>query len=477
MAAPLSLLDLPSDVLLSIIDILDAFSLARLTCVCKPLKALVDDFGWSYYLKSNVRPSYGLGKHRELLSSRARAKYDALVDHSWQRAHSFVARPLLRQWRGKLQPVMTVSEHRIVIGAGRSLYFYTFTSTPAVKLEAQINLENPHQHGRDITSLAILDDDGTNVELIAGFENGDIQGLDYVHKTVCPFQPPIDSLHQGVAVKSIKNMDDMLLSLSAGGDVAITNLTTADSSCIQLERKSWTSYLSLRSSTPFAAFGTTAISHALDIHYMYEDGLSPVASLTLGSSIQNARQAAVYAIASAPPAAPWGASPEIVVSGWYDGRVRCYDLRARTRTLSNDGHSTMLTPVMTVADPLRCEPIYSISSGGGSASHIAAGTARHSVVSFWDIRNPSRGWSVHAPGNDFSPVYDVVLESSRCYGVTQSRAFVLDYGPNVTQDAYPHVPVNNARDGLTPAGHGFYVTQYKHWSQKISGDLANDLLY
>jgi hypothetical protein len=83
--------------------------------------------------------------------------------------------------------------------------------------------------------------------------------------------------------------------------------------------------------------------------------------------------------------------------------------------------------VLTLANSWSIEPIYSVSSGGGAGSHIAAGSARHSLVSFWDVRSPAGGFSVHAPLNDPSPVYSLILESSRLFGVTQSRPFVLDF--------------------------------------------------
>jgi WD40 repeat protein len=125
-----------------------------------------------------------------------------------------------------------------------------------------------------------------------------------------------------------------------------------------------------------------------------------------------------------------GSSPQILVSGWYDGQVRCYDLRSSSRVsaaTNSDQTPAPLLPVLSLFDPLSVEPIYSISCGGGSSSHIAAGSARHGVISFWDLRFPRAGWSVYAPGNDPSPVYSVILESSRIYGATQSRPFVYDF--------------------------------------------------
>jgi WD40 repeat protein len=168
----------------------------------------------------------------------------------------------------------------------------------------------------------------------------------------------------------------------------------------------------------------------------------------------NLLSSAVYGLTQAPLSSPWGSSPQVIASGWFDGRARIYDLRCATRSptpseftslslsslsLSNDpaSHSSrpkytatgtpLLTPVLVMADRWSTEPIYSLSSGGGSGAHLAAGTARHSVVSFWDVRAPKDGWSVHAPGNDRSPVFNVHLESSRLFGVTELRGFTYDF--------------------------------------------------
>jgi hypothetical protein len=123
-------------------------------------------------------------------------------------------------------------------------------------------------------------------------------------------------------------------------------------------------------------------------------------------------------------------------------------------------------PTLTFADPWSFEPIYAVACGGGGAAHIAAGSARHSVVAFWDVRAAARGWSVHAPGNDVSPVYSIILESSRLFGATQNRPFVYDFGPAVRPETYPSLPRTRGADGLSYKNGwdhvGFYVTKYDH---------------
>lgn len=237
---------------------------------------------------------------------------------------------------------------------------------------------------------------------------------------------------------------------------------------------------------------------------------------------------AVYGLAHAPHCAPWGASSQVLISGWFDGEVRIYDLRSGDRfgwderslipkssttttsvvsaavssaastststPLRSSTPSTpqthqvpLLKPSLTLSDRWSDEPIYAVSAGGGNGACVAAGTGRHSVVAMFDVRigaarvasvgagvgdagvvsaynNTStggtrgmsgrwgrelatdtveegddadtdessndglmKGWSVHAPGNDQSPVYDVIMESDKIWGVTQARGFVFDF--------------------------------------------------
>jgi WD40 repeat protein len=235
---------------------------------------------------------------------------------------------------------------------------------------------------------------------------------------------------------------------------------------IDLDTRAWSALLCASASTPFAAFGTSSDT-PLTIHAITRAGISPTPTLTLraskgrdnddsdSDSSDFERPTAVYGIASAPPASPWGASDQIVVSGWFDGLVRVHDMRASR------------VPTLTFADPWSFEPIYAIACGGGGGAHIAAGSARHAVVAFWDVRAATRGWSVHAPGNDVSPVYSIILESSRLFGATQSRPFVYDFGPDVSRETYPSLPATRGKkDGLAykkGLEHiGFYVTKYDH---------------
>ncbi|TEB39826.1 hypothetical protein FA13DRAFT_30176, partial [Coprinellus micaceus] len=294
-----------------------------------------------------------------------------------------------------------------------------------------------------------------------------------------------------------------------GADSTDSNIPSQSSfiSTIELAERSWKSHLTLASSTAFAAFGSTGKT-PLTIHNVRPDeGLASLPSVILHTEKttdpDNLLSSAVYGLTQAPLSSPWGSSPQVIASGWFDGRARIYDLRCATRSptpseftslslsslsLSNDpaSHSSrpkytatgtpLLTPVLVMADRWSTEPIYSLSSGGGSGAHLAAGTARHSVVSFWDVRAPKDGWSVHAPGNDRSPVFNVHLESSRLFGVTELRGFTYDFGPDMTADCYPSIassPRSMNREGLKhkPGILSYRTTKYRHKSSGLTNDF------
>jgi len=372
-----------------------------------------------------------------------------MTDHAWANAQ-FVARPLARLWRSKMQPTLVSNPSRMVVAAGSDLYAYNFhgatdLESPSLHFEGKFSFPARQGQPKDITGITFADDAGLDRTLYVGTQDGT------VHRVVLPVEPPSRSrnslaatssnmtcslfsqLQSGDFVESLRSENNMLLSLTSTGRATLTDLQSFDSlpAHVQLNARSWVSLLSLNSSSPYAAFGVSS-THPLHVYSITNGQISPTPSAVLHTNIsaELPRSSAVYGISQAPPASPWGSSPQVLVSGWFDGQVHCHDLRASSRsTASTDfpGAPAPLQPVLSLNDPLQLESIYSVSCGGGSASHIAAGSARHSVVSFWDVRSPRAGWSVHAPGNDPSPVYSVILESSRLYGATQSRPFVYDF--------------------------------------------------
>ncbi|KAF9533234.1 hypothetical protein CPB83DRAFT_846098 [Crepidotus variabilis] len=495
----MSFSSLPVDVLILVFESLNVDDLSSLAQTCRVVHSAITEFGWSSYLYLHPRQSYSLSAAKRGWQPRTIARYDAKSDLSWD-TQAFIARPLSRTWSGKHQPVVVITPSRLVVGAGNHIYSYAFgharyaSVAPPVSFEGSASLQDHPERPRNITALVSIEDGDKNCTFDIAFQDGAIERI-YLNPSRpnasrLPSTPELSITRYRLPempasdfVESLSSQADIVLALSSNGSARLTNTSfTSPTHEIDIRSRSWTSYLSLSSSTPYAAFGTASTT-PLTVHPIFEGGeLSPLPSAILHSKKMLAGElpladklpsSAVYGLSKGPPNAQWGSSPQILVSGWYDGKVRVYDLRVPSITscryttnrapspLSPNSETTnasttinqthiipIHTPILSLVDRWSYEPIYSVSSGGGSASHIAAGTARHSVVSFWDIRKPATGWSVHAPGNDPSPVYSVILESSRFFGVTQSRPFVYDFGPGVSLDTYPSLPLIRGFDNL-----------------------------
>ncbi|OAX37081.1 hypothetical protein K503DRAFT_850585 [Rhizopogon vinicolor AM-OR11-026] len=470
---------LPSDVLIIVMENLAIEDLISLSCTCKFVNLLVHEFGWSLYLKRSDRPSFTLQLARKYWSPFDQVRYNVTSDRWWTQA-KFNARPLSHPWRAKFQPILALSTSMLLVAAGHTIYAYTVTNSfsltddgaPGISHEGSYSFAN---NQGEITSLTFIPYDHSERTVAIGFEDGHIERI-----YLPPFpkerdnsQPPSLIMKRTYSlgsrimdlVESLSCSDSMLLSLSASGTAGLYNLSAESPlvSTIELDWRSWSSFLCMTSSLPYAVFGTTS-PNPLVVHAVTPSSLHPTPSAILHPTRE--RSTAVYGITDAPPSAPWGSSKQVIVSGWYDGVVRVHDMRSGRRDSGVPGSPAPLRPMLTLRDPWSDEPIYSVSCGGGSSSFVAAGTARHSVVAFWDVRRPTEGWSAHAPGNDSSPVYSLICESSRVFGVTQSRPFVFDFGPGVTKETYPFLPssTRSQRDSLQPNedGIGYRVAEYNH---------------
>ncbi|KAF8158980.1 hypothetical protein K438DRAFT_1776881 [Mycena galopus ATCC 62051] len=485
-----SLLSFPTDILILILDelllVYDLSALSRLSQTCRFFHALVTEFGWPGYLRNNPRPSMSLLKSRTAWGAKDTVKYDVHVDRSWSE-FEFIARPLAPPWSGKERPILAINSSRLVVAAGNFIHSYTFgisntSHAPPIVFEGSCALSTHRDRRSCITALTFIPDGS----LCVGFQDGSFEcivlsGRSKRHTTTTlrvkrlaaqPLHLPGKDL-----LESLSSSGTSLLSLSATGRATLSGIditSPASTSTIDLGTRSWVSRLCMESPSPYAAFGTSSAT-PLTIHSITNDRLSELPSAIL-SQADSTGGSAVYGICGGPPSSLWGASPEVIVSGCYNGTVSIHDLRASSRGCAADSspHSPApLSPVLTLANSWSIEPIYSVSSGG-AGNHVAAGCARHSLVSIWDVRFPDGGLGVHAPLNDRSPVYSLILESSRLFGATESRPFVLDFGPGITETTYPDLGPSasgytrcnekGVTGGTVASGPGFYVTRYLHQS-------------
>ncbi|KAJ7211987.1 hypothetical protein GGX14DRAFT_497452, partial [Mycena pura] len=466
-------LGLPADIIIVILHCLLVPELSALSQTCWLFHEFVNEFGWRAYRHRNPRPSMSLSKSRLSWTAMTSAKYDFLSDKAWSGIDSeFIARPLSAPWSGKEISLLAMNSSRLIVAAGDTIYSYVFgistgNGSPPIILEGSCSLTAHHDTKSCITALNFLPDGGLDRTFCVGFQDG-------THQRIQLSGPSKDQslrIHRSAAqslqlpyrdfLQNLSSSGNALLSLSASGRAALMNIDTFSVlSTIELQRRSWVSHLCIDSSSPFAAFGMSSAMAPLTIHLVTPDQFFAHPSVLLSLSESAPLGSAVYDICRGPPTSAWGSSPQVVVSGWYNGIVAIHDLRSSSRVPTSTSAPAPLRPVLTLRNYLSDEPVYSVSCGGGGGAHVAAGAARHSLVSLWDIRSPRNGFSIHAPINDPSPVYALILESSRLWGVTQSRPFVFDFGPGVTATTYPRV--GNRADVLV----GYYVTKYSHhWSR------------
>ena len=267
-------------------------------------------------------------------------RYHAITDQNWV-LQDFVARPFPSQWRRHLQPHLAINSSRLLVAAGNMIYSYAFisssssTHSPRVQPECVYSTSNTSHPHRDVTSLICVPDGGLDRTIYAGYANGVLErlvlpALEDGHDPSLPIQALVEesyNVHANEAVMSLSLSPSHLLALTASGTVVYLPLEDSITSaqCLQLNARSWVSHLFNDSSSPYAAFGTSA-RKPLSIHAISPSGLSPDPIAFLRSNSSEPIRSAVYALDHAPTNSLWGASDQIIVSGWYDGLINIHDL-------------------------------------------------------------------------------------------------------------------------------------------------------
>ena len=394
-------------------------------------------------------------------------KYHHLSDIAWRGEH-FIARPLSSAWPGTFRkPALCISASRLVVASRNLVDSYTFhtppifTQSPQIRKEGSLELGGGSTKTDTITSIAPAHDrDG--VEFHIGLASGIISriSMNISHSGALQLPTSAEFAHSEDPVLALSSHGNALLGVSQNGVVTVSTAVAVQT--LDLKTRAWTCHLSQNHAT----FGLTSKT-PLIVHSIRPPEISTQPTYILDPASRDTHsKSAVFGVCTAPPSASWG-SDNVIVSGWYNGSVNVHDLRTsrRPRDSSSPSSAPHLLPVLTFVEP-SVDPIYSVATGGGSSNFVAAGLARHGMVAFWDIRGRrSSGWSVYAPGNDASPVYSMVLESSRLFGVTQARPFVYDFGHGVVEDTHPSFRLSRAETRALKkqeGGPGYYVTTWRH---------------
>jgi hypothetical protein len=424
----------------------------------------------------------------ENLTWRERARHAYQTNLHWA-SRKFTPWVLNTQWRSRYHSVLAMSPTTLAIGAGNTIYTYTL-SQGGVREDLAIQVHRDSLPATDITGLAFLPTVGATRQMLiadmsgrvvrirannndgaTSFPNGRprLTGPWYGKSAFMSETARYDHPHE--AIKALSTSGSMALTISTTGLLSLFNTSTPwlQPSTYHSQKTGWACHLQLEASTPFAATGLHSGASIIPIRQSGFDSSTPSSPLARLGGPKDA--CPVYSISAFLP----GSSPDIITTGWYDGKVRVHDLRLASTpalspplSLSHLSGAPLLKPVLTLSDPWRSfDAIYSLSARGvpssssGTHSHhyITAGSAQHSVVAIWDVRSPRAGWSVYAPGGDRSPVYGLLTEGSRIWGTTQSRAFMLDFagGSAPWRGRWPRV------DGVARDSNGaFAAAAYSH---------------
>ena len=292
------------------------------------------------YWQYNQQPSFSLSCVENNWGLLEKVRYNVLTKKAWKH-REFIARPLLNPWQGKLRPILAISPSRLVVAAGRTLYVYRFHHSqkdraPGVRFEfsATVELTSQKHDGRhDITDITFLHSDSTDCTLYAGFADGTVGSIvlpsyDWV-ELEDRFQ--LDGLENlpisqrlytvNDVVQSVTISGNSLLSVSSTGIVCLNNLESQGQPItMQLRKKTWSALVSLLSSSPYAAFGTSSAT-PLALYSITESCIHTKPYTILeGPSLEYSNQRRKTSLAvfdiRRPPASFPTSSDQVLISGW-----------------------------------------------------------------------------------------------------------------------------------------------------------------
>ncbi|CCA67617.1 hypothetical protein PIIN_01445 [Serendipita indica DSM 11827] len=459
---------LPVELLLHLFHFLDHRSLAALCATCTVFNKLVVETGWKDFCRFIHRDTPSETQRWQSLTWGQRARESHLINAGWV-SRRFLGRNLNAPWRSKHLPIVALSPSRLVVAVGHMVTSYRFDydhtrQASAVKCEGNFVVFQD-EPTFDITGLTFLPDGGKNEMLLVSSLNGTLvrvqlplgipQQKHSTNQRRRQSQPPFLQAHRTASypvgngsLRALASQGNTAIALTSTGTLHLLNAATPWIPPNQLAtgNTSWSTHLQLTASLPYTAIGTAKNVSIYDV----EQGMLSRKPRAILSG--PGRETPVFCIGEYLPGGP----PELITSGWYDGKVRIHDLRCSTRQRkTSDSEPPSLVPVMTLSDPWRSfDPVYSLAARAQMSDesererdritglphqhhYVIAGSAMHSVVCLWDVRNPSDSWSTYVASGDRSPIYSLKAEGSRIWGATQHRAFVMDFSPDAHQTEFP----------------------------------------
>ena len=424
---------LPFELLAHVVAYLPAASAVHaLSLTCRTLKKFVDQEGWRIFTRERF-PSLSTP-----MLWRDAAHALTTLSRNWDR-RALVARYLepngaittlpagnqIQRWRRPrgqsmgYQPVIDSSSEwtgpgwadrreLLAWSAGAELVLRIKQTTRRAARQWRRAASDPHRlfcHNRwftfrspgssegrdDITALKLLQNQqhdmdsamGETQHIILGRANGDLRRLDLnlgspgepQHRTYATRGRNVVSLDVSLSTSPLLAacLSDSRVALYDAYSDKVLNEPIAD---IALSNLWSTKFLS----EIYLAVGTGPSNDPLNIYCLTPQGISPhpvrkFQQLSLGCDAENiwTSPTSVYAVVPLPSSSTANAQPgQIFLTGAFDGTVRLHDIRS-PRAVEQ-----------SYRDPTDDSPIYSLATLG--RERLAAGTARHSMVKFFDLR-------------------------------------------------------------------------------------------
>lgn len=377
-------------------------------------------------------------------------------------------------WTKTAMPVMDLSESQLLVAVGPDLHVHDLTPPTSgrggrLAREAKVvhcqpeNMTDSSEEGDgledgeprpkggrgDVTGLKTF----KNGQLVMSFADGSIGRFDIDEavtetatqsrlregKLVSRFDHPASCI-QSLAIDG----RDRFVVTATNGQVSIYDGNASPQPLHSFSLPSsigraWSSLLATESIPgldAFLALGVTS-ERPLQIHSLTSTG-EPAETPT--RTLQGpAFRSSPYSLVSPPSRSRHSASS--LLSAWYDSHLRLFDLRSPSAHASIDMH-----------DPWSDNALYSCAWLGGN--HVASGASRHGLVSVFDLRFPRLGWSAFAPGSSGSPVYGMIGEGGRLWGVSERQSWVMEFDNFRAVDEAARPATTDVDEEAQPGGRG-----------------------
>ena len=423
-------------------------SVLNLSATSKSLRSNVSTpIIWQAFLRHQQYLDVTQSKRLGALPLRLRAAVSSRAEIGWEN-HTFKAQSLFSQrWQRKCLPRLEISPDFIAVGVGADMQIHWIQNVSMFEKaqEKQWMVYHLGMHGQqDVTEIVPLP--GSPTEFIVGQAHGLIRHIEFsmedtTYTTKRVFQ------HPRAIIRSLSMTKECMVALSSISSnthqISFYPLKESENSELSDEseispihtespplQEQWisppsqvdpdftTSYPTrpwnaLFLSPTVLALGSTS-PDALCIYDFLPDNTHPLqksrqlfshpAKLSGLTELAEPFKTSIYAMHQY--------APSLLLTGWYHGPANIHDLRLSGQY-----------PILAMNDPLDDGPAYSVSTDGGH--RIIVGGANHGLVKVFDVRMPSKGWSIYL-GRERSPLYAIKGEHSRIFAATEGTVWECD---------------------------------------------------